>query len=725
MKRNARNKFSKLSAVLCLALTLVLVIGSVFAITASAAEESATLTFDDKAKRTTYSTTQQVWEENGIKFTNNKASATSNVGDYAKPVRLYAKSSISIEAPGEITKIVFDCESSSYATAMKNSIGNAATVSVSSDKVTATLNGTSSTFTITISAKVFVDAVTVTYTSASSPEPDAPACEHTNTTTNIKTAATCTTNGVQETVCVSCGKVTKTESISATGHGTTSKTETKATCTENGEIVEKCDKCGETVDTEVILATGHCFFNGICHNCQESASNSKGYFLVTNASDLKVGDKIVIVSKNSDYALSTNQKSNNRGAAAITTSDNSITINDSVQVITLVTGAADGTFAFYVEGYGENTTDGGNKSGYLYAASSSSNYLKTTKATIDIDSSWSIEISEDGTASIVAKGSSNKNVMQYNPNNGTPIFSCYASASQTALKVYRYTDIKENPNNSVNISGAQVNLGESLAIKYYVDICEHLNASDFSMSFTMNENEVTVTDYKVVDGQLVFTFGGIAPQCMGDNIVAKVMCGGKEVTSLNEYSVKANLVTLLAEHPDNAKLKTLIHDTLTYGAAAQVYRNHNTDNLVTDGVNGLISSTATPNTATTLEKSTSDVASFKSAGVKFDYINQIYVKVNVTDENADVVKVYADGAELTLEKSANGVYIAYTDAIAATELTTKTVKFTIEVDGEVVQTLDYSVSAYVTAMQNSTNEAMKALATALYNYGASAKAYKN
>ena len=92
-----------------------------FAITSSAAETSATLSFADKANRSSFSSTQQVWSQNGITFTNDKASSSNSVGDYSNPVRLYANSSITIQAPGNITKIVVTCGSSSYATALKNS----------------------------------------------------------------------------------------------------------------------------------------------------------------------------------------------------------------------------------------------------------------------------------------------------------------------------------------------------------------------------------------------------------------------------------------------------------------------------------------------------------------------------------------------------------------------------------------------------------------------------
>ena len=127
--------------------------------------EEATLSFANKTNRKTFSTTQQVWEQNGVVFTNDKSSSTNYVADYANPVRLYKSSKITVECTlGNISSIVFDCNSTSYATALKNSITNS-NVSVSSDKVTVTLDGTSNNFVVnSLSAQVRMDALTVNYT---------------------------------------------------------------------------------------------------------------------------------------------------------------------------------------------------------------------------------------------------------------------------------------------------------------------------------------------------------------------------------------------------------------------------------------------------------------------------------------------------------------------------------------------------------------------------------
>lgn len=127
-------------------------------------EYVSTLTFDDKAKRTTFTNSQQIWVENGVTLINDKAASTNNVADYAKPARFYQGSKVTVKADGgEISKIVFDCNSSSYATDLKDSIGTTATVSVSSDKVTVTLDGATEFVIAKLTKQVRMDSVTVTY----------------------------------------------------------------------------------------------------------------------------------------------------------------------------------------------------------------------------------------------------------------------------------------------------------------------------------------------------------------------------------------------------------------------------------------------------------------------------------------------------------------------------------------------------------------------------------
>lgn len=172
------------------------------------------------------------------------------------------------------------------------------------------------------------------------------------------------------------------------------------------------------------------------------------YELVTDATTLKAGDEILIAYVDDEGAtVMGEQKSNNRaGVAATLNADMTITPNTDAQVIKLEGDA---------EGFNFNVGNG-----YLYAASSSANQLKTeteaddnAKATIAIEKNETTEAVE---ATIQFQGSNTRNLMRFNPNNGNPLFNCYASATDKtfAPQLYRKVAESENKKGDVNNDGS-------------------------------------------------------------------------------------------------------------------------------------------------------------------------------------------------------------------------------------------------------------------------------
>ena len=154
------------------------------------------------------------------------------------------------------------------------------------------------------------------------------------------------------------------------------------------------------------------------------AGEGRTFTLVENVSDLAVGSNIVIAANGSkNIAMSIVQNTNNRGETEATKSADykTLTITDQVQVFVLESGTQENTYAFHCVN-GENA-------GYIYAASSSSNYLKT-KNTLDDNGSWTIAISNNE-ATVTAQGTYTRNILQYNSSN--KIFSCYSSGQQTVF----------------------------------------------------------------------------------------------------------------------------------------------------------------------------------------------------------------------------------------------------------------------------------------------------
>ena len=185
-----------------------------------------TIDFATADQRVSVDNDSQVWKSGNVTFTNNKAESTSNVADYTDPARFYKSSALVIEAPSNITTIVFNCDSADYATALQSSIGDEATVE---DKVvTLTPAEAATSYTIaSLTGQVRMNSVTVSYALAGT-EPE---CTHENKVSN---------NDAQTPTCVAPGQ-------------TNSYT---------------CPDCGETIDAEPIPATGeHNYVDGTCTTC--------------------------------------------------------------------------------------------------------------------------------------------------------------------------------------------------------------------------------------------------------------------------------------------------------------------------------------------------------------------------------------------------------------------------------------------------------------------------
>ena len=158
------------------------------------------------------------------------------------------------------------------------------------------------------------------------------------------------------------------------------------------------------------------------------------YQLVTSTDQLVAGHRYLIVNNANAKALGTTQNSNNRSAAEVMIVDDVIPSIDNT-VCELVLGGQDGQWTFFDASYGNN-------GGYLYAASSSSNYLRT-QANNNANGQWAITIVE-GTATLTAQGANTRNLLKYNSQND--IFSCYGSnSSMSEVSLYRRTELYDYP----------------------------------------------------------------------------------------------------------------------------------------------------------------------------------------------------------------------------------------------------------------------------------------
>lgn len=143
----------------------------------------------------------------------------------------------------------------------------------------------------------------------------------------------------------------------------------------------------------------------------------KGWWLVTDVNDLQAGDKLIIAATGLDYAISTETNTNNRKSKAITKNGASLKdVASDIQQYALEIDA-NGLYSF-------KSTLGTDADKYIYAASSSSNYMKVS-TTLDDNGKFTVAIASDGAATIIAQGSNTRNHMQYNnKSTSSPAFYC-------------------------------------------------------------------------------------------------------------------------------------------------------------------------------------------------------------------------------------------------------------------------------------------------------------
>lgn len=202
----------------------------------------------------------------------------------------------------------------------------------------------------------------------------------------------------------------------------------------------------------------------------EVGDNLSGtWAMVTDAAQLAAGKKVIItgitVGASVDVKTMGKQNTSNRAAVNGAIADmNGITIltpNTGTNAFTLV-DAGDGKFAFRAS----NTK-------YLCAASSSSNNLKEQDENT-ADGQWTISIDNNAFATITAQGSYTRNTMRYNPNNGSPIFACYASTSTTGSLVTLFVLQEDEPEQPVDPEQPELNYEDvrtGLEVGRFYTIC--------------------------------------------------------------------------------------------------------------------------------------------------------------------------------------------------------------------------------------------------------------
>lgn len=183
------------------------------------------------------------------------------------------------------------------------------------------------------------------------------------------------------------------------------------------------------------------------------------YILCEDAAWLTEGANIIFASSvaaGEQKAMSKLQKTNNRGAASVTIGSAFNAGKETVGIVSkdadvavFTVGISNGHITFYTG----DSRDAKNNSvaGYLYAASSKDNQLKTQK-NVDDNAEWTVSVAANGAATIKAQGNNTHNWMRYNPNNGA-MFSCYTGGQNP---IYIYLLGKTSSVSSMSVEGVKV-----------------------------------------------------------------------------------------------------------------------------------------------------------------------------------------------------------------------------------------------------------------------------
>ena len=277
------------------------------------------------------------------------------------------------------------------------------------------------------------------------------------------------------------------------------------------------------------------------------------------------------------------------------------------------------------------------------------------------------------------------------------------------------------------ITNAYLNLTNDLNLVYRVFL--PAGYTNPSATFTVDQHTITVSEYELDEnGLYCFKLSAIGPHRMGDTVTATVTATYNEATETltnSTLSVKSYIDTVRAQNADNAELIALLDALLVYGANAQVYMGHNTDNLV--GSLGELSEI--PAGEIVKEGTANADYQIVGAGLRLGGAFDFGVQIKAADLTGLTLKITKGGVDTVVtltEDMKNGeYYVVYYNGLIASELD-ESVTFTLLQSGEQIgKSLTLTANAYLAALQASTNANLANLTKALYAYGVAANAFAN
>ena len=224
--------------------------------------------------------------------------------------------------------------------------------------------------------------------------------------------------------------------------------------------------------------------------------------LVTDASVLAAGKKVVIAAKDFDVAMSTLKGTNDRKESSIIKDGNLISIDSTVEVFELREGTVADTWTFYESDYG-----------YIYQSSGT---LKSS-TTLNNSRDWVIEVADTGVATISANTSKTYKI-RYNSTN--KIFRTYNGTNQDIALYHNVPSTKplisqmsvapvivtaeETESNIVNVEWTHDLTGMTITGLYYTVTCSMEGEEDVVYS-SITERAFVVDNLAAGDWSITVT----------------------------------------------------------------------------------------------------------------------------------------------------------------------------------------------------------------------------
>ena len=298
---------------------------------------------------------------------------------------------------------------------------------------------------------------------------------------------------------------------------------------------------------------------------------------------------------------------------------------------------------------------------------------------------------------------------------------------------------EEKPSPVINT--VSLSLESSITMNFKVLKSSLSSFDEFYMTFECGGKEEKVTDYKETDKYYVFSYKGINPQLMNDNVTAVLHAKNKseEYTSPEKImSVREYAYTMLDRYSgdEHAKLRTLLVDLLNYGAAAQIYAGYQTDNLVNSDLTDVQKDWASKDTTEfknirnlNYKTISNPTAEWKTCSLVLKNSIMVKVKFSAKDVENKTVEIVLKNAKFTYTKddfvnNGDGTYYVYCNELFANELSDDLL-FTIYENGKPCSnTMLFSVESYARLVRdNYKDKPLDKMTTAMMLYGNSAKAY--